>query len=182
MKIKMYNFRYSNFSDKFANGFFSFFTNLATPIIVFYLIAIAMGLCGITKNFSTELMMALMILSIILGIICAFRFCFCFKGIVLYDSYLEIVTHTFGGAKKKPKMAINYSDIASVFNNTFNLRYDRIKARKTFIAGDFSNYVELTLKGGKQFCFSVYNQEEFINELLSRIEDKAENDTSIDKA
>lgn len=63
-----------------------------------------------------------------------------------------------------------YSDIASVFNNTYNLRYNRKKARKTFIAGDLSDYIELTLKGGKQFCFSVYNQTEFLDELLKRRE------------
>lgn len=170
MKIKIYYFRYSNASDKFANGFFSFFTNLAMPIVTFYMIAIALGLCGITENFSVELMMALFAFSIILGLIFAIKFCFCFKGVVLYDSYLEITTQTLGFGKNKPKIIINYSDIASVFNNTYNLRFDRKKARKTFIAGDFSNYVELTLKGGKQFCFSVERQKEFVDELLYRME------------
>lgn len=170
MKIKIYNFRYSNFSDKIIGGLFSFFTNLGFPIVSFYVIAIAMGLCGIIKYFSVELMMALLVLSIILGLIFAIRFCVCFKGVVLYDSYLEITTQTLGLGKNKPKFKINYSDIASVFNSTYNLRYDRRKARKTLIAGDFSNYVELTLKGGKQFCFSVENQSEFVDELLYRME------------
>lgn len=129
-----------------------------------------MGLCGISKHFSVELMMVLLVLSIIIGLFFAIKFCFCFKGVILYDSYLEITTQTLGLGKNKPQYRINYSDIASVFNSTYNLRYDRKKARKTFIAGDFSNYVELTLKGGKQFCFSVDKQIEFIDELLSRVE------------
>lgn len=170
MKTKIYYFRYANFSDKFAGGFFSFFTNLGIPIVVFYIIAIAMGLCGITKQFSVELMMVLLVLSILFGLFFAIKFCFCFKGVILYDSYLEITTQTLGIGKNKPKFKINYSDVASVFNSTYNLRYDRKKARKTFIAGDFSDYVELTLKGGKQFCFSVDNQTEFIAELLNRME------------
>lgn len=170
MKAKIYYFRYSNFSDKFANGFFSFFTNLGTPIVTFYVVAIAMGVCGITKYFSVELMMALLCFSIILGVFFAIKFCFCFKGIILYDDYLEITTQTLGLGKKKPKFKINYSDITSVYNSTYNLRYDRKKARKSFIAGDFSNYVELTLKGGKQFCFSVESQKEFVEELLTRME------------
>lgn len=168
MKVKIYNFKYSNFGDKFSKGFFSFFTNLGVPIVTFYLMAIAMGLCGITKNFSVELMMALLVISILLGLFFAIKFCFCFKGVILYDSYLEITTQTLGVGKNKPKFIINYSDIASVYISNYNLRYDRKKARKTFIAGDFSNYVELTLKGGKQFCFSVEKQKDFVDELLNR--------------
>lgn len=168
MNIKVYNFKYSNSSDKFANGFFSFFTNLGIPIVTFYIIAIGMSLCGITKHLSVEFMMILLIFSILLGIICAIKYCVGFKGVVLYDSYMEITTQTLGLGKNKPKFKINYSDIASIFNSTYNLRYDRRKATRTFLAGDLSNYVELTLKGGKQFCFSVENQEEFLHELLFR--------------
>lgn len=171
MKIKVYEFRYSNYADKLAGGLISFFTNLGVPILAFWIIAFAMSLSGVIKYLNVELMMALLGVSIVLGIIFAFRYCFGFKGIVLYDSYMEITTHAFGVARSKPKFEISYSDIASVFNSTFNLRYDRRKARRTFIAGDFSNYVELTLNGGKQFCFSVNNQQEFIQELIFRIDE-----------
>ncbi len=176
VKAKIYNFKYSSFGHKLAVGFFSFFTNLGAPIVTFYLIVIAMGLCGITNHFSVELMMALLFLSIILGIILAIRFCFCFKGVILYDYCLEIITQNIGFGKNKPKITINYSDIASVFNSTFSIRYDRRKARKAFIAGDYSNYIELTLKGGKQFCFSVENQKEFLDELILRM-NKLKNNT-----
>lgn len=177
MKVKIYNFKYTNSIDKFSKGFFSFFTNLAVPIVTFYIIAIAMGLCGVTKYFSVELMMILLFFSIIVGLIFALKYCFCFKGIILYDSYLEITTQTLGLEKNKPKIRINYTDIASIYNSTYNLRYDRRKARKSFIAGDFSNYVELTLKGSKQFCFSVENQEEFVNEINKRIQFNCINQT-----
>lgn len=168
MKASIYCFKYPNIGEKLGNGFFSFFANLAIPIVAFYIIAIAMSLSGIIKYFSVELMMALLAFSVILGVIFAVKFCFCFKGIVLYDSYIEITTQTLGFGKNKPKIKINYSEISSVYNSTFNLRYDRRKARKTFIAGDLSNYVELTLTGGKQFCFSVENQEEFLEDVINR--------------
>lgn len=71
--------------------------------------------------------------------------------------------------KNKPKIKIDYSDVSSVYNSSYNIRYDRRKARKTFIAGDYSYYVELTLKGGKQFCFSVEEQKEFVDELIFRV-------------
>lgn len=169
MNAKVYSFRYSNKADRLIGGLFSFFTNIGVPIVAFFVIAIAMSLCGIIKYLTVELVMALLIFSIILGIVFALRFCFCFKGVILYDTYLEIITHSFGAAKSKPKFEIEYSEIASVFNSTFNLRYDRKKARKTFLAGDFSYYVELTLRGGRQFCFSVENQENFVEELILRV-------------
>ncbi|MCH5315660.1 MAG: hypothetical protein J1E81_07085 [Eubacterium sp.] len=178
MKVKIYTFKYSNFGEKFANGFFSFFTNLAMPIVTFYLIAIGMGISGITKHLSPEIMMALLVLSILLGIIFAVRFICCFKGVVLYDSYLEITTQTLGFGKNRPKYKINYSDIASAFISTYNIRYDRRKARKSFIAGDYSNYVEITLRGGKQFCFTVEDQEEFFEELIQRVNSCKKTDTN----
>lgn len=134
-----------------------------------------MSLSGITKYFSVELMMVFLGFSILLGIILALKFCCCFKGVILYDSYLEITTQTIGLGKNKPKFKINYSDIESVFNSTYNLRYDRKKARRTFLAGDLSNYIELTLRGGKQFCFSVDNQRDFIEEILIRMNTSKDN-------
>lgn len=129
-----------------------------------------MGLLGLLKRMPLEFSFVLFSLSIVIGVICAIRYCVCFKGVTLYDSYMEITTQNLGFGKERPKIKIMYSDIASVFNNTYNLRYNRKKARKTFIAGDLSDYIELTLKGGKQFCFSVYDQTEFLDELLKRRE------------
>ncbi len=169
MKMKIYYFCHNNSGEKLAGGFFSFFSNLATPIVAFFIIAIAMSLSGILKYFSMELLLILFGISVLIGIFCALKFCFAFKGVILYDSYLEIVTQNLGFGKNKPKIKVNYSDIMSIYNSTFNIRYDRRKARKCFISGDYSCYVELTLNGGKQFCFSVENQEEFIAEVNKRM-------------
>lgn len=177
-RAKVYRFKYSNIGEKLASGFFSFMGNFAYPIVTFYVILIAISLSGIAKHFNIEIltviMMALLGVAILLGIIFALKFCFCFKGVVLFDTYLEITTQTLGFGKSRPKIEINYSDIASVFNSTFNLRYDIRKAKRTFIAGNLSNYIELTLKNGKQFCFSVDNQKDFLDELLMRIDDNKE--------
>lgn len=170
MKPKVYYFRYKNFIDKFLMGLMTFLSNLGIPVILFYAFAAFLGALGILRHFTYELVLELLGLSIVIGVICAIRYCVCFKGVTLYDSYMEITTQNLGFGKERPKIKIMYSDIASVFNNTYNLRYNRKKARKTFIAGDLSDYVELTLKGGKQFCFSVYDQTEFLDELLKRRE------------
>ena len=130
-----------------------------------------MGLCGITEHFGIELMMVLLVLSILFGLFFAIKFCFCFKGVTLYDSSIEISTQVLGVGKNRPKITIYYSDIASVFISSYNLRYNRRKARKTFIAGDLKNYVELTLKNGKQYCFTVEEQDDFINEIAIRMKE-----------
>lgn len=113
--------------------------------------------------------MALTGVAVIVGIICTIKYCVGFKGIILYDTYMEITTQILSTGKNKPKFVINYSDIDSVYHSTFNIRYDRRKARKSFIAGDMDDYIELTLKGGKQFCFTVDNQSDFLQEVMNRM-------------
>lgn len=172
MKPKVYSFRYCNKAEKFTEAFFSVCTNFAVPIITFILITMVMSIIGINEYMNMNLWMVLFFVSIVLGIIMVFKYSFSFKGVVLYDDKLKILTHTFGlGGKSKPKIIINYADIISVYNSTYNLKYDRKKAKTSFLVGDFSYYTELTLRGGKQFCFSVNNQEEFVKELIERVND-----------
>lgn len=169
MNPKAYDFRYSDFSVKFISGLTSFCSNLMIPIVLFYIIAAGMSIAGVLKHLTVELVMLLLVFSGVVGLFFAIKYCCCFKGIILYKDYLEITTQTLGFGKSKPKIKINYSDIENIFNNTNNIRYDRKKARKAFIAGDYNYYVELTLKGGKQFCFSVDNQEKFIDDVIERM-------------
>lgn len=80
---------------------------------------------------------------------------------------MEIITNNIVG--KKPKIIIKYQEISSTYNSTYDIRYDKRKMRKAFLVGDYSYYVELILYGGKQFCFSVESQQEFVDELIFRI-------------
>ena len=170
MKTSRYKFRYPNLATRLVKEFLSICTNFGMPIFSFIIISIAMAMCGVIKYLGIEMWMTLLGVAVVLGIILSIKYFCCYKGVILYDTYLEIATHTFGLARSKPKIKINYMDILSIYNSTYNLRYDRRKARNSFLVGDYSDYVELTLKGGKQFCFSVDNQTEFVDELLSRIE------------
>lgn len=168
MQVKMYYFKYGNRLDRFCQKFLSFGGNFCTPIFMFIIMMIVMGITGVGKYVDMRLVMLMLLFAILVGGISAISYCFCFKGVILYDTYLEIQTRTIGIERLNPKITINYSDIVSAYNGTFNLRYDRRKARKSFIVGDYTDYVELTLIGGKQFCFSVDNQDDFLNELLLR--------------
>lgn len=172
MKPKVYNFRYYSKAEKFTEAFFSACTNFAVPIITFILISIALSIIGANKYMNISLWMALLFTSVILGFVMVLKYFFSFKGVILYDNSLEILTHTFGlGGSNRPKIVINYSDITSIYNSTYNLKYDRKKAKGSFLVGDYTYYTELTIRGGKQFCFSVNNQEEFVKELIKRSND-----------
>lgn len=172
MKVKLYKFRYHNKTEKFTEVFFSVCTNFAVPIITFILITIALSIIGVNEYMNEGLWMALLFISIVLGIVMVLKYSFSFKGVILYDNSLEILTHTFGlGGSSRPKIVIKYSDITSIYNSTYNLRYDRKKAKRSFLVGDYTYYTELTIRGGKQFCFSVDNQELFVGELINRVND-----------
>lgn len=169
MKLKSYAFCYPNLFDKIFNGTIIFLANFATPIVAYYFFCICMSMLGIFKYIDAEILFVLLGAAIIVGIVFAFKYCFCFKGVTLYNSFMEISTRIIGVGKNKPKITICYSEILSVYTSSYNLRYNRKKARKTFIAGDTKCYVELTLKDGKQYCFTVDEQDDFINEITERM-------------
>lgn len=168
MNIKMYNFRYPNSAQKFTISLMNFVSNFAYPIIFCWIVFIIMALCGVLHYLSIELCLVFLGISAVLGLIFALRYTFSYKGVILYDTYMEIITNNIVGHKSK--ITIQYTEIASVYNSNYNLRYDRKKARRSFLAGDQSYYVELTLKGGKEFCFSTENQQELTEELIFRID------------
>ena len=168
MLVKMYYFRYANKFDKLLQGFLQFGTNFCVPILASFAFAFMIGFVGLGKYVDAGFATGVVLCSIVVGIFCALRYCFSFKGVILYDEHMEIITHSLGFGKSKPKIIINYVDIYSAYNSTFDLMYDRKKSTRSFIVGDHKNYIELTLFGGKQFCFSVDNQDDFYNELLLR--------------
>lgn len=175
MTFKSYAFCYPNSFDKIFNGTIIFLANFATPIVAYYLFCMCMSVLGVFKYFELEILLALLGVAIIVGIVFALKYCFSFKGVTLYNSCMEISTQVLGFGKNKPKIIICYSEISSVFTSSYNLRYNRKKARKAFIAGDTKYYVELTLKNGKQYCFTVEEQDDFINEITERMNKSEEN-------
>lgn len=67
-------------------------------------------------------------------------------------------------------MKINYSDIEKVNVNYFNLNYADYHYRMLNSGGDRNYNIELTLKNGKIFYFSIEDQEEFCENLNKLIE------------
>lgn len=167
MKIKIYNYRFQNTAQKIFIGIMNFTVNLAFPIILCWAIFFIMALCGVLHYLTMELCYVFLGISAVIGMIFALSYAFGFKGVILYDSYIEITNRTLVGTK--PKIKIDYSDIVCIYNSYQDIRLNRRKINKSSFVGDPTNYVEITLYGGKQFCFAVYNQKEFVDEVISRV-------------
>lgn len=169
MKNNSYKFRYENKGQKICQMLKEAVKNFFTPIIICCFIFFCMGATNTAKYIPSELGGLMFDISVIIGIVMVLIYGVLCKGVILSDDHLEITTRSILNAGKKPKIKISYNEIANVTECVENIKSNKLKMKNAFLTGDCSDYVEITLKGGKQFCFSVENQEEFISELLSRM-------------
>ncbi len=96
------------------------------------------------------------------------------KGAFLYDDRLVIARYTFSLTNWKPRIVINYNDIEKVNVNYFDIHFTKRRFSMLVLCGDESYNVELTLKNGKTYYFSIEDQEEFC-ENLNRLMEKYNN-------
>lgn len=153
MQVKMYYFRYANKFDKLLQGFLQFGTNFCVPILASFAFAFMIGFVGLGKYVDAGFATGVVLCSIVVGIFCALRYCFSFKGVILYDEHMEIITHSLGFGKSKPKIIINYVDIYSAYNSTFDLMYDRKKSTRSFIVGDHKTILNSLCSAESNFVF-----------------------------
>lgn len=169
-----YKFRYLNGIYKtgamIAGPLQNFFITTAAFLLVYYLIAKLTGLFGFDDSFLNgafysvfrEIMFC-----------CAFilaLLCFVLKkGVFLYDDKLVIARYTITPTNWNPYISIRYSEIEQANVNYSDLHYTKHRFSFVTLCGDESYNVELTLKNGKKYFFSIQNQEEFVSELLSRM-------------
>lgn len=70
------------------------------------------------------------------------------------------------------RISVSYDDIESVKLNYSDLRFTKYHGSLLVPFGDDTYNVELVLKNGKRYFFSIENQEEFcemLNSLLEKI-------------
>lgn len=168
MENKSYKFRYNSKGKKFAKWLAEACKIFFAPIILCCLAFFCMGLTGTAKYISTETGGLIFDISVIIGIIMVLIYSLLPKRVTLFSNHFEIATGGILLKSKGPKVKIKYNEITNVYESTYNLKNDKMKMKNSFLAGDYSNYVEIILKGGKQFCFSVENQSEFVDELNQR--------------
>lgn len=171
--MKAYDFRYQTKASKLFGELSSIIANICIPL--FYSL-IATGLT-ITFKLSEYLNMWVYVIifsiAVVVSIVLTIRYFVNYKGVILYDDHLEISRYTrAAGNKRKMNIDISYSDIESVYNSKENLYSNRRLARNFLVpGGDLSDYIEITLKGGKKFLFSIENQQEFVDEIINKITD-----------
>lgn len=170
MENKSYKFRYRSMGQKFAMWLKEACKCFLTPVIICCLIFFCMGITGTAKYVSTDMGGLIFDVFVIIGIVMVLVCSVLPKKVTLLDNHLEIATGSILIKGKSPKIKINYDDIINAVESTENLKNNKIKMKNSYLAGDYTNYVEITLKGGKRFCFSVEKQKEFVSELVSRME------------
>lgn len=171
MKAKAYDFRYTNTISKLLQHIFSIIANTSYPVVICILLFFIMSICDVVKYLSLWMIVVMFSVSAISGVILTIKYFVTYKGIILYDSYMEICKNSLVDRNFKMVLKIDYDNILSIYNSSVNLRQDRKKAKNLItVFGDYSNYVEVTLKGGKQFCFSIEEQDDFVKEVIKRME------------
>lgn len=179
VKTMRYKFRYFNGIYKtvatFAGPFRNFFILVALSFLSYFLIGKFAALIGIEDYLINDtvwniLRKIILICSALWSII----YCVLKKGVFLYDNHLVIARYTITLTNWKNRISINYDDIESVNVNYTDLHFTKYRFLQIVPGGDESYNIELTLKNGKKYFFSIEDQEEFCQNLNLLI-DKSKN-------
>lgn len=161
-----YKFRYYNGTFKVLSALFIPLQNLLLPRLFVLFILRLLSLAGLGQYFNNDIAINV-IQKIILVLSCSWAFIYiiCRKGVFLHDDRLTIARYTITLNNWKNRITVKYDDIASVNVNYNSLRFT--KYYKSFIVpfGCDDYNVELTLKNGKKYFFSIQDQEEFCDNL-----------------
>lgn len=172
-----YKFRYLNGMFKtgaaIGNPFRNFCLTIALFLIPYYLIGRLTVLIGIEDYFlNGEVWGVIRKIMFICAFLSAGAYCIFRKGVFLYDDRLVIARYTFSTFNLKPRITIYYGEIESVNVNYTDLHFTKYRFSQVVPAGDEAYNVELTLKSGKKYFFSIQDQEEFCQTLNALLENK----------
>ena len=165
-----YKFRYYNGTFKILSGIVVTLQNLFIPRIFLLIIARFIAIAGFGIYLKNDYVSHVFInISLVLGTIWAIIYIFGKKGAFLYDDRLVIARYTISLRNWKNRITIKYSEIEKVNVNYNNLMFTKYHGSQLVPLGDEGCNVELTLKNGKKYFFSIYDQELFCEQLESLI-------------
>lgn len=118
---------------------------------------------------NTDLMSILHRIVLIASLLWAMAYTFLRKGVYLREDGLVIARYTVSLTNWHNRIIINYDDIESVNDNFHDLHFTKHRYSMVVPCGDESYNIELTLKNGKKYFFSIENQEDFIEAINCRI-------------
>lgn len=166
-----YKFRYFNGTLKILSIIFIPLQNLLIPRASVLIIARLVSLVGLGQYLNNDIIInALQKIVLICSISWAVMYCVLKKGVFLKEDRLVINRYTITLRNWKNRISINYNEIESVIINYNDLRFTRHHGSLLVPFGDETYNIELTLKNGTKYFFSIENQEDFIEELNERIE------------
>ena len=169
--MKFYEFRYNSRTEKRISSVLNFANCLIYPIIVTFIFLTILLFLGLRKSWPDWISPAMYGIAAVAGIVMAVIYATNMKGVLVGDDCIEIQRYSVTDFHFIPNIEIRYEDIVSIYNSNQRIPRGSWKAKKFLIVGgDLSNYVEIVLKGGKEFNFSVENQKEFVNDVISRMQ------------
>lgn len=170
-----YKFRYYNSSFKVLNSIFVPLQNLLFPQIVALILLRVISLIGLGQYLNNDIVIStLQKIILICSVFWLIIYCIFKKGVFLHDQYLIIARYTITLRNWKNRIVLRYDEIESVNVNYTDLRFTKYHGSLLVPFGDNTYNVELTMKNGKKYFFSVENQEEFCDNLNSLIQKSRE--------
>ena len=172
--MKAYDFRYKSKGQRISEIVQGGAMNMLLPIIPAFVIWVILLNLKITKYFDLPVYLIVLSILFVVGIALNIRMFANYRGVILYDDYLEISRYYRTGIKDRMNIIVPYKDIESIniqLVNRINIRQEHNNFRRYHctLGGDYDNYVKLILKNGRQYCFSVENQTEFVETINDKI-------------
>lgn len=179
-KIMRYKFRYYNGTFKVLNALFIPLQNLLLPYFFVLLILRLISLIGLGQYLNNDVAIhVIQKIILVLSFSWALIYIICRKGVFLYDDRLTIARYTITTRNWRNRITISYDKIDSVNVNYSDLRFTKYHGSLLVPFGDDNCNVELTLKNGRKYFFSIQNQEEFcdtLNLLIDKYNQKVKSD------
>lgn len=172
-----YKFRYFNGIYKSVASIGIPIQNFLLVVVFFWLFYYLIGRLSILIGIDNYLLQD-SVLSIYLKImyVCSIAwaviYCVFRKGVFLYENCLVIARYTVTLTNWKNRITINYDEIEKVNVNYTDLHSTKYRFSMLVLCGDESYNVELTLKNGKKYFFSIEDQEEFCENLNLLLENR----------
>lgn len=168
-----YKFRYINSIYKSAAKIVAPMQNFFSIIAIFFVAYNLIGrLCILfnisiltIKDFGEALQEPMFICAFLSAII----YCFLPKGVFINDSEIVIAKYTFVPFNFKMRIHIPYKEIERINVNYSDIHFTKYRFSFVTLCGDEAYNVEITLKNGKKYYFSIENQEEFVENINQRI-------------
>lgn len=165
-----YKFRYYNGTFKLLKLIYVPLMNFVFPFVVMFILARIVALMGLGQYLNNEeTLNIIQKLTLTSSFLFTIIYCVLRKGVFVYERYLVIARYTITTRNWNSKITLKYDDIESVNINYNDLRFTKYHGSLLVPFGDNTYNIEITMKNGRKYFFSIENQEEFCDHLNSLI-------------